>query len=92
MSAIRLLRALSKEVVLLLEVDEVEDVEEVASSEKREVVLCKLEINMRYDPFLRKISRGSDCRKAAVPRAIYVDCISMRNEDKRRRQRKSSIP
>jgi hypothetical protein len=48
MSDIRLVRALSKELWLLLEVDEVDD---VASSEKRELVLCKLEISMRCNPF-----------------------------------------
>jgi hypothetical protein len=54
MSDIRLVRALSKEFWLLLEVDEVDDVddvEEVARSEKRELVLCKLEINMWCNPF-----------------------------------------
>lgn len=43
---IRLVNALSKEFALLVE-PEVDDVEEVESSESRELVLCKLEMDMR---------------------------------------------
>jgi len=51
MSDIRLVSALSKEFPLLLLELVVDDVEDVASSVKSELVLCKLEICMNCPPF-----------------------------------------
>ena len=78
MADIKFERALSKELLLLeeLEADEVDDVE---SSVKSELVFCKLEINMNFIP-LRANSPSARCRKAEAPRVTLVDCILMRNE------------
>jgi len=54
MEEIRLLSALSKESELLLDVLEVDEVEDVESSERRELLLCKLEINIKCNPFYAK--------------------------------------
>ena len=54
---IRLVSALSKAFVLLLEELETEDVEDAESSEKRELLLCKLEISMNRNPFRVDFSR-----------------------------------
>lgn len=51
MADIRLVSALSKVFPLLLVELAVDDVEDVASSERRELVLCKLEISMNGNPF-----------------------------------------
>jgi hypothetical protein len=50
MAAIRLVSALSNEFPLLADELEVDEVEDVASSEKSEL-LCKPEISMKIDPF-----------------------------------------
>jgi hypothetical protein len=51
MADIKFVSALSKEFPLLLFELEVDDVEDVVSSERRELVLCKLEIFMKGNPF-----------------------------------------
>jgi hypothetical protein len=48
---IRLVSALSKELPLLFVELAVDDVDDVVSSERRELVLCKLEIFMKRNPF-----------------------------------------
>jgi hypothetical protein len=50
MADIRLVSALSNEFPLLAEDLDVDEVEEVLSSERREL-LCKLEISIKVDPF-----------------------------------------
>jgi hypothetical protein len=67
MSDIRLESALSKEFVLLLDVDEVDDVDDAVSSERRVLVLDKLEINMRCNPFCARFPRAPNCRKQRFP-------------------------
>ena len=52
----RLVNALSKEFALPVEL-EADDVEEVESSESRELVLCKLEIDMNSNPFQLDFSK-----------------------------------
>jgi hypothetical protein len=86
MSDIRLESALSNEFVLLLEELEADFVEDAESSDRRLLVLCKLEISMNVRPS-RMNSQGSSCRQAKAPRVASVDCFFMRHEDKVRYKR-----
>jgi hypothetical protein len=65
---IRLVRALSKELLEELDVDDVDVVEAVASSERRELVFCKLEICMKCDPSCAKFPGGAAAGKQKFPK------------------------
>jgi hypothetical protein len=62
MADIRLVNALSKEFPLPVEL-EADDVEDVESSEIRELVLCKLEMSMNGTPFRIDFSEKTNYRR-----------------------------